>query len=75
MLIVLVTLIILIIVDEDYNAGPYTVTIDAGKNDVTFNISINNDNIHEQIENILISLLMDLHYPMVSLVGIMLLYL
>ena len=50
MLIVLVTLIIFIIVDNDFTAGPYTVTIGAGKNNVTFNISIIDDNIHEQIE-------------------------
>ena len=50
MWIVLVVLIILIIVGYDYNAGPYTVTIDAGKNSATFVISIIDDNIHEQIE-------------------------
>ena len=50
MLIVSVTLFILIIVDNDYNAGPYTVTIGAGKSDVTFNILIIDDNIREQIE-------------------------
>ena len=50
MWIVLVVLIILIIVGYDYNAGPYTVTIDAGKNNATFVISIIDDNIREQIE-------------------------
>ena len=41
---------ILIVVDNDYNTGPYTVTIIAGKNDVTFSVSITNDNIHEEPE-------------------------
>ena len=34
----------------DYNAGPYTVTIPAGQNDVTFNVSITDDNIREESE-------------------------
>ena len=44
------TLFILIIVDNDYTAGPYTVIIGAGKNDVTFSVSITDDNIREELE-------------------------
>ena len=43
-------LIILIIVDNDYIVGPYNVTIGAGEDDVTFSVSITDDNIREQIE-------------------------
>ena len=46
----MVALIILIIVDNDYNTGPYTITIGAGENSATFVISIIDDNIHEQLE-------------------------
>ena len=43
-------IIILIIVDSDFDVGPYTITIDAGKNNVTFSISITNDRIREKSE-------------------------
>ena len=46
----LLALIIFIVVDNDYNAGSYTVTIGAGEYGVTFSISINDDNIHEDSE-------------------------
>ena len=36
--------------NKDYNPGPYTVTIVAGENDVTFSVSITDDNIHEESE-------------------------
>ena len=36
--------------NNDYDAGPYTVTIPAGQNDVTFSVSITDDNIHEESE-------------------------
>ena len=39
-----------IIDNYDYTAGPYTVTIPAGQNDVTFSVSITDDNIREQSE-------------------------
>ena len=39
-----------IIVDNDYNAGLYTVTIGAGEYGVTFSISITDDNIYEDSE-------------------------
>ena len=35
---------------SDYNPGPYNVTIPAGKNDVTFSVTITNDDIHEMSE-------------------------
>ena len=37
-------------IDKDYNAGPYTVTISAGKNYVTFSVPITDDNIREESE-------------------------
>ena len=37
-------------IDNDYNAGPYTVTISPGKNDVTFSVPITDDNIREESE-------------------------
>ena len=36
--------------NNDYDIGPYTVTIPAGQNDVTFSVSITDDNIHEESE-------------------------
>ena len=36
--------------NKDYDPGPYTVTIPAGQNDVTFSVSITDDNIREQSE-------------------------
>ena len=38
------------IIGNDYNAGPYTVTINAVETHVTFNIPITDDYIHEQSE-------------------------
>ena len=38
------------ITDKDFNTGPYTVIIYAGKNYVTFSISITDDNIREEPE-------------------------
>ena len=35
---------------SDYDAGPYNITIPAGKIHVPFNITIMNDNMHEEIE-------------------------
>ena len=35
---------------SDYDAGPYNITIPAGKIRVLFNITIMNDNTHEEIE-------------------------
>ena len=35
---------------SDYDAGPYNITIPAGKIHVLFNITITNDNMHEEIE-------------------------
>ena len=46
----LLVLIIFIIVDNDYNAGLYTVTIGAGVYGVTFSISITDDDIYEDSE-------------------------
>ena len=43
-------LIIFTIVDNDYNAGLYTVTIGAGEYGVTFSISITDDGIYEDSE-------------------------
>lgn len=37
--------------NDDYNAGPYNLTIFAGATSTVFNISINNDNILENNEN------------------------
>ena len=37
-------------IDNDYNAGPYTVTISAGKNHITFSVPITDDNIREESE-------------------------
>ena len=37
-------------VDNDYDHGPYTVTIGAEENDVTFSVSIADDNIREKQE-------------------------
>ena len=36
--------------NNDYDAGPYTITIPAGENDITFSVSITDDNILEQSE-------------------------
>ena len=36
--------------NNDYDPGPYTVTIPAGENNVTFSVSITDDNILEQSE-------------------------
>ena len=36
--------------NNDYDAGPYTVTITAGQNDVSFSVAINDDNIREESE-------------------------
>ena len=36
--------------NKDYNAGPYAVTIPAGQNDVTFSVTITDDNIREESE-------------------------
>ena len=36
--------------NNDYDAGPFTVTIPARWNDVTFSVSITDDNIHEESE-------------------------
>ena len=36
--------------NDDYDTGPYTLTIPAGENDVTFSVSITDDNIREQSE-------------------------
>ena len=36
--------------NNDYGAGPYTVTIPAGQNDVTFSVAITDDNIREESE-------------------------
>ena len=35
---------------SDYNPGPYIIIIPSGKNDVTFSISVTDDNIHEESE-------------------------
>ena len=35
---------------SDYDAGPYNITIPAGKIHVLFNVTIMNDNMHEEIE-------------------------
>ena len=35
---------------NDYDQGPYVVIIPSGKNDVTFSVSITDDNIHEESE-------------------------
>ena len=37
-------------VGGDYDHEPYTVTIGAGENDVTFSVSITDDNICEEAE-------------------------
>ena len=37
-------------VGSDYNSGPYLVTIPAGENDVTFTITITDDDIREMSE-------------------------
>ena len=57
LLVVSDTLIIIIVYschnfidNNDYDAGPYTITILAGENDVTFSVSITDDNIREQSE-------------------------
>ena len=39
-----------VVENNDYDAGPYTVTIPAGQNDVTFSVSITDDNIREESE-------------------------
>ena len=36
--------------NDDYDTGPYTLTIPAGENDVTFSVSITDDNIREESE-------------------------
>ena len=41
---------LLLIDNNDYDPGPYTVTIPAGQNDVTFSVAISDDIIHEQSE-------------------------
>ena len=40
--------------NNDYDTGPYTVTIPAGENDVTFSVSITDDNIREQSETFIL---------------------
>ena len=35
---------------DDYHSGPYTVTIPAGDNDVTFSVTITDDDIREMSE-------------------------
>ena len=37
-------------VGNDYDHGPYTVTIGAGENNVTFSVSITDDDIREEAE-------------------------
>ena len=46
----MMTIIVYFIDNKDYDAGPYTITIPARQNDVTFSISITDDNILEQSE-------------------------
>ena len=41
---------ILISIDNDFDTGQYTVIIHAGENNVTFSISITDDNIREESE-------------------------
>ena len=40
----------------DYTSGPYIVTIPAGQTTATFKISINNDNLHEDNENFILTI-------------------
>ena len=40
----------------DYDSGPYTVIIPAGKTTATFNISINDDTIFERDENFMLTI-------------------
>ena len=46
----------------DYMSGPYIITITAGLTSVLFNVTINDDNIHEGIEefNLIIATTQDL---------------
>ena len=41
---------------SDYNPGPYTVTILVGENDVTFSVSITDDNSREMSETFNLSI-------------------
>ena len=41
-------------IDNDYNAGSYAVTIIAEENNVTFSISVSDDNIHEESETFIL---------------------
>ena len=40
----------------DYTSGPYSVTVPAGMTSVSFNISINYDNIFEDNENLILTI-------------------
>ena len=43
-------MIVITLDNNDYNRGPYNITIPAGQNDITFSVSITDDNIREQSE-------------------------
>ena len=48
----IVVVFINVYIADDYHSGPYTVTIPAGDNDVTFSVTITDDDTREMSETL-----------------------